>query len=79
MNRVHLWLCRSPMWRMALEQKLLPWVLNGLPLGEDLLEVGAGSGVDDRHPPDPRCQDDRDRGGPAAGRLAQASNSAART
>ena len=45
MNRVHRWLCRSAAWRVALERTILPWVLDEVPLGEDLLEVGPGPGL----------------------------------
>lgn len=30
MNRVHRWLCRSALWKAALERRLLPWVLDEL-------------------------------------------------
>ena len=45
MNGVHRWLCRSALWRKALEQRLLPWVLDGVDLGDHLLEVGPGPGL----------------------------------
>lgn len=45
MNLIHRWLCRSPMWRSALERKLLPWALERAELGRDLLEVGPGPGL----------------------------------
>ena len=45
MNGIHRWLCRSALWRRALERSLLPWVLDGVDLGADLLEVGPGPGL----------------------------------
>ncbi len=45
MNRLHRWLCQSTMWKRALERKLLPWVLEGIDLGDDVLEVGPGPGL----------------------------------
>ena len=45
MNRMHRWLCSSALWRRSLEQKLLPWVLDGAEFGDHLLEVGAGPGL----------------------------------
>ena len=45
MNRIHRWLCQSAVWKKALEGKLLPWVLEGINLGDDLLEVGPGPGL----------------------------------
>lgn len=45
MNGIHRWLCRSGMWRQALERTLLPWALEGIDLGNDLLEIGPGPGL----------------------------------
>ncbi len=45
MNRLHRWYCRSPHWRQELEQRVLPWALSGVELGEDVLEVGPGPGL----------------------------------
>ncbi len=45
MNRVHRWICRSDFWRKALEQKVMPWVLTGVELGPEVLEVGPGPGL----------------------------------
>lgn len=45
MNSIHRWLCRSAFWRRALEQSLLPWALEGVDLGDDLLEIGPGPGL----------------------------------
>jgi ubiquinone/menaquinone biosynthesis C-methylase UbiE len=45
MNRIHRWLCRSDRWRKELETNVLPWVLSGVTLGSDVLEVGPGPGL----------------------------------
>ncbi len=45
MNALHHWLCRSARWRKALERDILPWALQGVPLGDDLLELGPGPGL----------------------------------
>jgi len=45
MNIYHRWLCRSSGWKTALENDLLPWALDGVALGDHLLEVGPGPGL----------------------------------
>ena len=45
MNRVHRWLCRSAHWRKTVETHILPWVLDGVELGADVLEIGPGPGI----------------------------------
>ena len=45
MNRFHRWYCRSSFWKTALYQRILPWALDGLDLGQELLEVGPGPGL----------------------------------
>lgn len=45
MNAIHRWLCRSAAWRQTVQNEILPWVLDGMTLGEDLLEVGPGPGM----------------------------------
>lgn len=45
MNLAHRWLCRSSYWRNAVETYIFPWVLDGLDLGTNVLEVGPGPGV----------------------------------
>ena len=45
MNLVHRWLCRSGTWKRTVETRILPWVLDGLNLGSNVLEVGPGPGV----------------------------------
>jgi SAM-dependent methyltransferase len=45
MNTVHRLLCRSGLWRSVLEDKMMPWVLDGQDVGADLLEIGPGPGL----------------------------------
>ncbi len=45
MNLLHRWLCRSGHWRKAVETRIMPWVLEGIDLGDNVLEVGPGPGI----------------------------------
>lgn len=45
MNRFHRWYCRSSRWQRTVEEKLLPWVLRDVALGDRVLEVGPGPGL----------------------------------
>lgn len=45
MNLIHRWLCRSAGWRKQLETEIVPWVLQDVDLGSDILEVGPGPGL----------------------------------
>jgi SAM-dependent methyltransferase len=45
MNTFHRWYCRSATWRRTVRERLLPWVLSGIDLGADVLEVGPGPGL----------------------------------
>lgn len=45
MNLVHRWLCSSANWKKVVETYTVPWTLEGVNLGADLLEVGPGPGV----------------------------------
>jgi SAM-dependent methyltransferase len=45
MNWFHRQVCRSGRWRRRLQGELLPWALEGVNLGDDVLEVGPGPGV----------------------------------
>ncbi|HEY1205011.1 MAG: class I SAM-dependent methyltransferase [Bryobacteraceae bacterium] len=45
MNFLHRRLCRSERWRQTVEAYILPWTLEGVELGSDVLEVGPGPGV----------------------------------
>jgi SAM-dependent methyltransferase len=44
-NWFHRQVCRSDNWRVRISAELLPWTLQGVELGEDLLEIGPGPGV----------------------------------
>jgi hypothetical protein len=44
-NLAHRWLCCSAYWRNTVETYILPWVLDGLDIGTNVLEVGPGPGV----------------------------------
>jgi ubiquinone/menaquinone biosynthesis C-methylase UbiE len=45
MNAFENWFCGSSFWRRVTERHILPWLLSGYPLGEDVLELGAGPGA----------------------------------
>ena len=45
MNLSHRWLCSSARWKKVVETYMLPWTLEGLNLGSDVLEVGPGPGA----------------------------------
>jgi len=45
MNRLHRWYCRSNRWKKKLEIEILPWSMNGVELGEAVLEIGPGPGL----------------------------------
>jgi ubiquinone/menaquinone biosynthesis C-methylase UbiE len=45
MNRAHRALCKSRRWSRRVEGELLPWVLRGVDLGDNVLEIGPGFGV----------------------------------
>ncbi len=45
MNRFHLWYCNSPGWARMMHEHLMPGVLRGVSLGDDVLEIGPGPGV----------------------------------
>jgi SAM-dependent methyltransferase len=48
MNRAHHLYCASRHWARTAERKLMPWALDGVDLGEDVLEVGPGLGATTR-------------------------------
>ncbi|MFF4156438.1 class I SAM-dependent methyltransferase [Streptomyces sp. NPDC001678] len=48
MNLIHRRLCSSEKWSRAVEDRLLPWALDGVPLGPDALEIGPGYGATTR-------------------------------
>ncbi len=45
MNRLQKWYCRSSWWQRKLESEIMPWLLNGAELGDEVLEVGPGPGL----------------------------------
>lgn len=45
MNEKHLALCSSAEWGDAVQRWIIPWVLDGVDLGDDVLEVGPGPGL----------------------------------
>ncbi|MBL8171246.1 MAG: class I SAM-dependent methyltransferase [Acidobacteria bacterium] len=45
MNRFHRWFCKSSYWRKALGEALIPWALQGVDLGGNILEIGPGPGL----------------------------------
>jgi SAM-dependent methyltransferase len=45
MNWFHRQVCGSARWRRRLESELLPWALQGVQLGDDVLEIGPGPGA----------------------------------
>jgi SAM-dependent methyltransferase len=45
MNEQHLQLCASAEWAEAVQQWILPWVLDGVDLGDDVVEIGPGPGL----------------------------------
>jgi SAM-dependent methyltransferase len=45
MNRLHRWICRSGFWNKFLHGEMLPWALEGVDLGQNLLEIGPGPGL----------------------------------
>src|SRR5215211_3994575 len=45
MNLLHRLLCRSALWRWTVERLVIPWALDGLDSGEDVLELGPGPGL----------------------------------
>lgn len=45
MNVAHRWLCNSGVWRRFAQTHIVPWALESVPLGADVLEIGPGPGV----------------------------------
>src|SRR5438067_12533050 len=45
MNWFHRQVCGSGRWRRRVEGELLPWALQGVELGDEVLEIGPGPGV----------------------------------
>jgi SAM-dependent methyltransferase len=44
MNEKHLELCSGAEWAEAVKRWIIPWVIDGLDLGDDVLELGPGPG-----------------------------------
>jgi SAM-dependent methyltransferase len=45
MNRFHRWFCRSAYWKKTLQDKIVPWALKGVEMGDEVLEIGPGPGM----------------------------------
>jgi SAM-dependent methyltransferase len=45
MNVFHRWYCRSAQWKNTVENEVVPWALEGLDLGNNVLEIGSGPGL----------------------------------
>jgi ubiquinone/menaquinone biosynthesis C-methylase UbiE len=45
MNLLHRLVCRSALWRWTVERWVIPWALDGMDTGEDVLELGPGPGL----------------------------------
>ncbi|MFC4471318.1 class I SAM-dependent methyltransferase [Streptomyces xiangluensis] len=45
MNLMHRRLCSSEKWAQTTKDHILPWTLDGVDLGEDVLEIGPGYGA----------------------------------
>ncbi len=48
MNRIHNVVCSSSWWAGRVKDKLVPWGLQGIELGDDVLEIGPGFGATTR-------------------------------
>jgi SAM-dependent methyltransferase len=48
MNAIHNVVCSSGWWSRRVERELIPWGLDGLELGKDVLEIGPGFGATTR-------------------------------
>jgi SAM-dependent methyltransferase len=44
MNRLHNWYCNREQWKSRVRERLVPPALDGVELGDDVLEVGPGFG-----------------------------------
>jgi ubiquinone/menaquinone biosynthesis C-methylase UbiE len=45
MNTLENWFCATSFWRRVTQHHILPWLLNGHSLGDNVLELGAGPGA----------------------------------
>jgi SAM-dependent methyltransferase len=48
MNAIHNVVCSSGWWSRRVEHELVPWALDGLELGQEVLEIGPGFGATTR-------------------------------
>ncbi len=48
MNTIHRKICASRWWARGVERELVPWCLDGVELGENVLEIGPGLGATTR-------------------------------
>jgi len=44
-NDGHKWACSSDEWRQTVREQIIPWVVGGLDLGDDVIELGPGYGA----------------------------------
>jgi len=44
-NRLENWFCSTGYWRRVTQERVLPWIIAGVPLGDHVLEIGAGPGA----------------------------------
>jgi SAM-dependent methyltransferase len=44
-NDGHKWACSSDEWRQTVREQIIPWVIGGLDLGDDVIELGPGYGA----------------------------------
>ena len=49
MNHLERYFCSTSLWQSMTHRFLLPWVLSGAPLGDHVLEIGAGYGAATGH------------------------------
>lgn len=45
MNLFHRWYCNSDGWAHRLQERLMPWALDSIELGDNVLEIGPGPGL----------------------------------
>ena len=45
MNLLHRLVCRSAPWGWTVERRVIPWALDGLDPGDEVLELGPGPGL----------------------------------
>lgn len=45
MNRLHHWILNSEYWKRTVTDEIVPWGLEGVTLGDNILELGPGPGV----------------------------------